>query len=178
MIVFSNKFSTLETDRLILNEISMNDLDFLFEIRNNDANNKFIGRKKSSLVEVKQFVIDRISDFKEKKGITWMIYNKETKQNIGSICYWNFNFETHTAEMGYELTSEFQGKGFMQEALSKIINFGFNKLNLYTIEAFTDKNNKASIKALLKYNFIQNIEFELNNKENLIMFTLTSTQLF
>ncbi|WP_395046673.1 GNAT family N-acetyltransferase [Flavobacterium sp.] len=177
MIVFPKDFLNLETERLILNEISMNDVDFLFEIRNNDANNKFIGRKKSSLVEVKQFVIDRISDFKEKKGITWMIYNKETKQNIGSICYWNFNFETNTAEMGYELTPEFQGKGFMQEALSKVINFGFNRLNLQIIEAFTDKNNKPSINALLKYNFIQNAEFELNNEKNLMMFKLTSTQL-
>ena len=79
--------------------------------------------------------------------------------------------------MGYELTPEFQGKGFIQEALSKVINFGFNKLNLQIIEAFTDKNNKPSINALLKYNFIQNSEFELNNEKNLIMFTLTSTQL-
>ena len=177
MIVFPKEFSILETERLILNEISMIDLDFLFEIRNIDENNKYIQRKKSSLEEVQQFIIDRISDFKEKKGITWMIYNKETKQNIGSICYWNFNSETKTAEIGYELTSEFQGKGFMQEALSKVINFGFNKLNLQIIEAFTDKNNKPSINALLKYNFIQNSEFELNNEKNLIMFTLTSTQL-
>ncbi|WP_394759569.1 GNAT family N-acetyltransferase [Flavobacterium sp.] len=177
MIVFPKEFSTIETQRLILNEISMNDVDFLFEIRNNHENNKFIGRKKSSLNEVKQFIVDRISDFKGKKGITWMIYNKETNQNIGSICYWNFNFETNTAEMGYELTPEFQGKGFMQEALSKIIDFGFNKLNLQFIEAFTDKNNKPSINALLKYNFIQNTDFELNNEKNLIMFMLTSTQL-
>ena len=177
MIVFPKEFSTIETERLILNEISMNDVDFLFEIRNNDENNKFIGRKKSSLEEVKQFVVDRISDFKEKRGLIWMIYNKDAKQNIGSICYWNFNFETNTAEIGYELISDFQGKGFMQEALSKIIDFGFNKLNLQIIEAFTDENNKPSINALLKYNFIQNIEFELNNEENLIMFTLTSTQL-
>ncbi len=177
MINFPNNFLTLESERLILNEISMNDLDFLFEIRNNDANNKFIGRKKSSLEEVKQFIVDRISDFKEKKGITWMIYSKETKQNTGSICYWNFNFENDSAEIGYELAPEFHGKGFMQEALSKVINFGFNELNLQTIEAFTDKNNTSSINALVKFNFIQNTEFESKTVEDLIMFKLTSTQL-
>ena len=176
MIVFPKEFSILETERLILNEISMNDVDFLFEIRNNDENNKFIGRKKSSLEEVKQFIIDRISDFKEKRGITWIIYDKHTRQNIGSICYWNFNFENNSAELGYELTPKFQGKGFMKEALSKVINFGFKELNLQIIEAFTDEKNKSSIKTLVKFNFIQNTEFELN-KENLIMFTLTSTQL-
>lgn len=177
MIAFPNEFLTLESERLVLKEISMNDLDFLFEIRNNEDNNKFIGRKKSTLEEVKQFIMDRISDFKVKKGITWMIYHKDIKQKIGSICYWNFNFETSTSEIGYELVSEFQGKGFMQEALSKVINFGFNELNLQTIEAFTDKNNKPSINALLKFNFIQNTKFESKEVENLIMFTLTSTQL-
>ncbi|SFB28782.1 ribosomal-protein-alanine N-acetyltransferase [Flavobacterium swingsii] len=177
MIVFPNKFSSLETERLILNEISMNDVDFLFEIRNNNDNNKFIGRKKSSLEEVKQFIVDRISDFKEKKGLIWMIYNRDTKQNIGSICFWNFNFETNIAEIGYELAPEFQSKGFIQEALSKVINFGFNELNLQTIEAFTDKNNKPSINALLKFNFVEETEFESNTEENLIMFKLISTQL-
>ncbi len=177
MIVFPKEFLALETERLILKEISMDDLDFLFEIRNNDDNNKFIGRKKSSLDQVKQFIIDRISDFKERKGITWMIYNKEMRQNVGSICYWNFTFESNSAEIGYELATEFRSKGFMQEALSKVINFGFNELNLQTIEAFTDKKNQPSINALLKFNFIEEIAFESNSEENLIMFKLRRTQL-
>lgn len=65
----------------------------------------------------------------------------------------------------------------MQEALSKVINFGFNALNLQTIEAFIDKKNTPSIKALEKFNFIQNTAFESEEPENLIMFKLTSTQL-
>lgn len=177
MIVFPNEFLTLESERLVLKEISMLDVSFLFKIRNNVENNKYIGRKKSSLEEVNQFVIDRIADFKEKKGITWMIYDKEARQNIGSICLWNFDFENNVAEIGYELAPEFQGNGFMQEALSKVINFGFNELNLQTIEAFTDQNNQSSINVLLKYNFIQNTAFELKEVPTLIMFELTSTQL-
>lgn len=86
MIHFPNEFRTLESERLILKEISMNDLAFLFGIRNNQAVNRYIGRKKSSLEAVQQFITDRILDFTEKKGITWMITNKETKQTIGSIC--------------------------------------------------------------------------------------------
>lgn len=178
MIVFPKEFFALESERLILEEISMNHLDFLFEIRNNEEVNTYIGRRKSSLEDVKQFITDRISDFKEKKGIVWIIYNKEFKQSIGSICLWNFNFENNSAEIGYELLPEFQGKGFMKEALIKVINFGFNELNLRTIEAFTVINNKSSINTLLKFNFIQNTAFESLEEENLLMFTLTkSTQL-
>lgn len=176
-IVFPKEFIALKSERLTLREISMNDLDFLFEIRNNEENNKYIGRKKSTLDEVKQFIVDRISDFKEGKGIVWMIFHNDTKQTIGSICYWNFNFEDNSAEIGYELAPEFQGKGFMQEALSKVIDFGFNQLNLQTIEAYVIENNKASIKSLVKYNFIQSTIIELENKEKLLMFKSTSTQL-
>lgn len=177
MIQFPNLFSSFETERLVLNEISMQDANFLFELRNNDDVNKFIGRKKSSLEDVKQFITDRIADFTAKKGITWMIFNKETKQNMGSICLWNFDFEKDSAEIGYELSPEFQGKGFMQEALSKVIDFGFNALNLQTIEAFTDENNTTSIRTLEKYNFIKNTAFVSKEVANLIQFQLTSTQL-
>jgi len=41
----------------------------------------------------------------------------------------------------------------MKEALSSIINFGFNKLNLDKIEAFTHFENKSSIKLLEKNEF-------------------------
>jgi len=177
MIRFPNTFPSFESERLILKEISMLDVDFLFELRNNDDINKYIGRNKSSLEAVKQFILDRIADFAAKKGITWMIYNKEMNQNMGSICLWNFNFESDSAEIGYELSPEFQGYGFMQEALSKVINFGFNELNLQTIEAFIDKNNKPSINALVKFDFIEVKEFKSIEVENLIMFSLTSTQL-
>ena len=176
-IVFPKEFIALKSERLTLREISMNDLDFLFEIRNNEENNKYIGRKKSTLDEVKQFIVDRISDFKEGKGIVWMIFHNDTKQTIGSICYWNLNFEDNSEEKGYELAPEFQGKGFMHEALSKVIDFGFNQLNLQTIEAYVDENNIASIKALVKHDFTQSSIIELENKEKLLMFTSTSTQL-
>ena len=134
MIVFPKEFIALKSQRLTLGEISMNDLDFLFEIRNNEENSKYIGRKKSTLKEVKKFILDRISDFEEGKGIIWMIFHNDTKQTIGSVCYWNFNFEDNSAEIGYELTPKFQGKGFMQEALTKVINFGFNQKHINYIE--------------------------------------------
>lgn len=177
MINFPKIFPNLESERLFLNEISINDSDFLFEIRNNDEVNKYIGRNKPTLEQVNQFITDRISDFENQKGIVWMIYHKESKQNIGSICLWNFNFENSSAEIGYELLPTFHSKGFMKEALSKVINFGFNQLNLQTIEAFTVVENQASINTLLKFNFIENKQFKDTEEENLIMFNLTSTQL-
>jgi ribosomal-protein-alanine N-acetyltransferase len=38
----------------------------------------------------------------------------------------------------------------MNEALVKVIDFGFNKMKLRTIEAFTHENNDRSIQLLLR----------------------------
>ena len=42
----------------------------------------------------------------------------------------------------------------MSEAFEPVLNFGFENLELKTIEAFTHKNNVASIALLEKLNFV------------------------
>ena len=64
----------------------------------------------------------------------------------------------------------------MSEALKKIIEFGFQKIVLNTIEAYTHKNNNNSTKLLHKYNFKQDVErVDKENSDNII-FTLTKEQ--
>jgi ribosomal-protein-alanine N-acetyltransferase len=61
----------------------------------------------------------------------------------------------------------------MGEALEKVIDFGFNKMKLRTIEAFTHNENVPSIKLLVRNNFKLNNTQEMPNKKNRIMFSLT-----
>jgi ribosomal-protein-alanine N-acetyltransferase len=42
----------------------------------------------------------------------------------------------------------------MSEAFEEVLNFGFKNLELKTIEAFTHKNNTASIALLEKLKFV------------------------
>ena len=67
---------------------------------------------------------------------------------IGSICLWNFSEDQKTAEIGYDLSPDYQGKGIMHESLCRIIEFGFQNLNLEFIEAFTHYKNEPSKKLL------------------------------
>jgi len=57
----------------------------------------------------------------------------------------------------------------MSEALNSIIDFGFNKLKLDKIEAFTHYENEDSKKLLEKYGFyfIENRK-DLDNDSNII----------
>ena len=76
---------------------------------------------------------------------------------IGTICLWNFSGDRKTAELGYELLPEYHGKGIMSEAVTFILNYGFEDLNVSKIEAFTNKNNLNSIQLLQKFNFTLNV---------------------
>lgn len=68
--------------------------------------------------------------------------------------------------MGYELLPDFHGKGLMQEALSKVPDFGFAAMKLQTIAAWTIAPNLYSIKILERNLFKRDFELESNIYHN------------
>lgn len=57
----------------------------------------------------------------------------------------------------------------MNEALKSVIHFGFNKLDLSKIEAFTHSENQSSIRLLEKNNFhLMEDSRDENNPNNII----------
>ena len=71
--------------------------------------------------------------------------------------------------MGYDLSPIFQGQGIMNEATMKVLDFGFNKLHLDKIEAFTNKQNERSKKLLFRNNFKWNTSrIDTDDLDNLI----------
>ena len=154
MSKFSN-FPILETNSLLLRNISESDASQILYLRSNDIATKFIERPKmKNLQEAKQFILDRIKDNKNKKTYYWAITQKDKQELIGTICYWNFSENRLTAEIGYDLKPEYFNKGIMSEAIKNVIDFGFSNLKLSSIEAFTQIKNIASINLLEKNLFI------------------------
>lgn len=58
-------------------------------------------------------------------------------------------------EMFEEKEENFKRKGLMTEAVSAIISYGFNKLELHRIEALIGSSNIPSLRILEKHNFIR-----------------------
>jgi ribosomal-protein-alanine N-acetyltransferase len=83
----------------------------------------------------------------------WAITLKNEPKLIGTIVYWNIIKEKDEAEVGYELLPQWHGKGIMQEALSKVIEFGFTTLGIKTIVADPKAGNQRSVKLLEKCGF-------------------------
>lgn len=150
-------FPVLETERLTLRELRLEDAKAIFGLRTNKEVIEFIDRKTLRNLSESRAFIDRISNLAANgKGVFWVIESKSNLQIIGTIGLRNFEDEDEEnyAEIGYELDPIYQQKGFMNEAFDAVLNFGFNNLELKTIEAFTHYNNTASIALLKKQKFV------------------------
>jgi ribosomal-protein-alanine N-acetyltransferase len=170
-------FPVLTTERLTLRCLELSDDKQLFRLRSNKMVNKYIVRsKQKDIKEIRAFISKINDEINNNEWIYWVITLKDDPTLIGDICLWNFTEEKTVAEIGYELDPAFQGKGIMSEALEKIIEFGFEKIGLNTIEAYTHKKNNDSTKLLQKYNF--KLDAERIDKENSanIIFSLTKKQ--
>ncbi|MBK7378301.1 MAG: GNAT family N-acetyltransferase [Ignavibacteriales bacterium] len=161
-------FRELTTGRLTLRKLRLSDDKELYAIRSNDGVNKYLERSPAASIDEAQLFIKKINDGIDNNGwIYWAIALKDDDKVIGTICIWNISSEDASGEIGYELKPEFQGRGFMSEAIKKVIDFGFNDMRLKSLEAFTHKENLPSIKLLERNNFKRNYLFEQKHKEEL-----------
>ena len=80
---------------------------------------------------------------------TYMIFHN--KKMIGVIALQDF--KGHSCELGYWLGKKYWGKGFATEAVCRLLELGFNELNLNEIYAAYKVGNEASKKVLEKSGF-------------------------
>jgi ribosomal-protein-alanine N-acetyltransferase len=110
--------------------------------------------------------LEHIGNIDEKieanEGINWAITLKEDSILIGIIGHYRIKPEHFRAEIGYMLLPEYNGKGIISEAVNEVVNYGFNTLNLHSIEAIISPENLASEKVLQKSGFVKEAHFKEN----------------
>ncbi len=72
---------------------------------------------------------------------------------IGHCSLFNLNAQCRRAEIGYGLAFDAWGHGYMHEALTAVLNYGFAELALNRVEADIDPRNAASAKTLERLGF-------------------------
>ncbi|MEO5911888.1 MAG: GNAT family N-acetyltransferase [Pelobium sp.] len=165
-----NRFSEIETERLLLRKPKHEDWEMISYLRSDKQVNKFVNRASAETKLKALGFIARITKGIEKEEILyWIITEKSNDEMMGSICLWHFSEDFKTAEVGYDLNPKFQGKGIMDESLKSIIEFGFKSLNLDSIEAYTHGENNLS-KNLLERNSFKIIKGKKDedNKNNIV----------
>lgn len=149
-----NPFPVLETERLLLRQLTNDDAQEIFIHRSDKRILEFIDIPVAKSMEDALAFISKINNFiAANESAYWGIQLKDRQEIIGSICLWNVDYEEEKAETGYVLHPDFQGKGYMQESITAVIEFGFQKLNLNKMVAEVHLDNLPSIKLLRRNGF-------------------------
>ncbi|WP_332454722.1 GNAT family N-acetyltransferase [Chryseobacterium aquaticum] len=145
----------LETERLILKSIDESNVEDILKIRSNKTTNQFVKRiPPKNNYDALDFILTIKKRVQNNETFYFGITYKNQQNLLGTICLYRFSEDRTEAEVGYELLPDYHRKGIMSEALSTVLNFGFNELNLQEILAFTNKFNENSKGLLLKHDFV------------------------
>jgi [ribosomal protein S5]-alanine N-acetyltransferase len=156
-------FPVLETERLTLREFKLDDTSDFFAIRSNPKVMQYMDSfPHQSQNESKEMIIQMLDSFHDKTGINWAIELSEKRKVIGYIGLWRIIYENARVELGYSLHPDFWGKGYMKEAISEVLRFGFGEMHVHSIEASVNTGNRASIGLLKKLGFIKEAHFREN----------------
>ena len=161
-------FPVLETERLTLRALELNDAKAIFGLRTNKEVNTFITRTMlNNLSETRAFIDSISNSIVNNTGVFWVLESKDTAELLGTVGLRNFEIEEDYAEIGYDMHPDFQENGYMSEAFKAILNFAAKQMDLKFIEAFTHKENNASVALLEKFNFeLQPDRKDANVEEN------------
>ena len=148
-------FKELQSDRLLLRQITGQDAEDLFEIYSNkevmlyfDDRNAF-----EDMSEAEAMANGYEDGIKNKWEIRWGIVLKETGKLIGTCGFHAISDYDKRVEIGYDLNRDYWGKKIMTEALSLIIKFVFEVSDVNRIEAFVEPPNTGSRALLEKLGF-------------------------
>jgi [ribosomal protein S5]-alanine N-acetyltransferase len=139
------------------------DIDEVLQIRSDEEIMRYIGKPLlTTKAEAFAYMQELQYTYMQKEGICWAIALKDDPRMIGMAGYRRFIREHYRGEIGYAILPAFQRKGYMQETLTAIVEYGFNKIGLHSIEANVDKENIASIHLLEKNGFTKEAHFKEN----------------
>jgi len=147
-------FPTLITERLLLRQLKTDDAEDIRIIRSHPEVNRYIERPKTTTLADSLAFIEKINiSIASHESLYWAISLKEQGQLTGTVCVFHFNEAENTAEIGYELHPDMQGKGIAQEAVAKVIDYISNNLQLNALVAWVQPGNIKSVQLLEKNNF-------------------------
>jgi len=158
-----DQFPELESGRLKYRQVTSKDAEILFVIRSNKEVMKFMDVEPMRSIAESENLIKSISEsYKSGSGLNWGIVEKSTNTFIGYLGFWRIDSRHSRGEIGYALHPDYWNKGYMKETADTLIEFGFRKLHLHSIEANVNPENLPSMRLLEKIGFRKEAYFREN----------------
>jgi len=160
----------LETKRLTLRRLNMDDLDGLVALYHSPDVRKFYSEGIPSYEETKQELEWMINTCYVKYGFgMWATIEKATGKFIGRCGLTPMNIEGYEEiEVGYMLAKEYWGHGLATEAAQAILQYGFEQVGLSRLICVINPGNEASSKVAMKIGMKLEIDGDVNGEPTLL----------
>lgn len=149
------KVPTIETPRLILKKISMENLYDMNRYASLEETSKYlVWTPHLNLLETRGNIEFHINQYKRALAPDWGINHKEDGLFIGTCGFTSVDEYNNSAELGYVLSPEYWGKGLMKEALRAVIRLAFCDIGFHRLTVRIMDGNTASIKLAQSVGFV------------------------
>ncbi len=142
----------IETDRLILRKLSVDDAEDMYRNWANDPEvTKYLTWPAHDSVEVTKNILSMWSEeYSKENYYQWGIELKSIDEVIGTISVVGMREEIDKVHIGYCIGKRWWHQGIMTETLGAIIDFFFNEVGCNRIESRHDTNNPHSGEVMKK----------------------------
>jgi len=147
-------FDELRTKRLYLRKFEDNDIQFVYEhFSNANVIEHIIDKEPPANIDEAKDILKWCMELNSENHIRWCITTKDKLKQIGTCGFHNYDKKNNAAEIGYDLSFTYWKKGYMFEALTKMLTFGLENLGLNRIYAYVYISNVRSNMLLEKLGF-------------------------
>ena len=146
---------TLQGKDINLRALEPEDLEFVYAIENDEN----IWEVSNTITPYSKFLIRQYlenahQDIYEAKQLRLAICKKENSEAIGLIDLFDFDVKNKRAGVGIIIQNEIdRNSGFGKEALSLVINYAFEHLQLHQLYANIGTENTASLSLFTTFGF-------------------------
>ncbi len=144
----------IETERLQLRRLSVDDAEFILRLLNEPSFIQNIGdRGVRTLEDARAYILKGPVASYEKFGFgLWMVETKPGATQIG-ICGLLKREVLEDVDIGYALLPEFWSQGYALESASAVMSYAREKLGATRVLAVVNADNQSSIRLLEKLGF-------------------------
>ncbi|MBX3240222.1 MAG: GNAT family N-acetyltransferase [Chitinophagaceae bacterium] len=154
----------IETERLVLTPVTLDDLDTFSDIITDPFVRKYLFD--DMLLEKEQareFIETSKQLFLQKKYGLWLLRQQERNEVIGFAGLWHF-FDENKPQLLYAILPTYTRQGFAKEASMEIINYAFEILAFDYLEASCDTPNISSLNTAISIGMTRTNDKIIDNK--------------
>ena len=142
---------TLESDRLLFRKISVLDADDMFSYsKREDVTRYLLWDPHPDALYTEQYIRYLQERYQVGDFYDFALVLRETGKMIGTVGFTSFDLPNRSAEIGYVISPDYQGRGYATEAVKRILAYGFEECALARISAVCMKGNIASLRVMEK----------------------------